>query len=309
MVNLKLTIAKTLISGFFLISMAACKKDVAVGNNYKAAVEVTTTLIAEGDVQQFLSFNGVTVYQRKENIRSNVTGYISRMNFKIGDKIGTGQSFATVRTKEQDALKAAVKIDSSLRKFINPIGIRSNASGVISVLNITDNDYVVEGDILAIVVQPSSLVIQVNVPYEYNNVVQIGSDCEIILQNGEKMTAKITGSLPSIDALAQSQVYLIALPQGNLPENLNVQVRILYKEAKNTMTIPKKALQTNELLTEYWIFKVEKDSIAVKQNVTPLLENDSIIQISGSGIKLNDRIVLEGGYQMQDSTIISIRRK
>ena len=75
------------------------------------------------------------------------------------------------------------------------------------------------------------------------------------------------------------------------------------------MTIPKKALQTNELLTEYWIFKVEKDSIAVKQNVTPLLENDSIIQISGSGIKLNDRIVLEGGYQMQDSTIISIRRK
>ena len=304
-----MTIAKTILGGFLMLYLASCKKDVLAENKHKAAVEVTTTLITNGDVQQFLTFNGVTVYQRKENIRSNVTGYISRMNFKIGDKIGSGHTFATVRTKEQDALKAAVKIDSSLRKFINPIGIRSNASGVISVLNITNNDYVAEGDILATVVQPSSLVVQVNVPFEYNNVVKIGSDCEIILQNGEKITAKITGSLPSIDAVAQSQVYLISLPKENLPENLNVQIRIIYKEAKNAMTIPKKALQTNELLTEYWIFKVQKDSIAVKQNVLPLLENDSIIQISGSGIRLNDRIVLEGGYQMQDSTIISIRRK
>lgn len=278
-------------------------------NNTKASVEVTTTLITDGDVQQYLTFNGVAIYQRKENIRSNVTGYISRMNFKIGDKISAGQSFATVRTKEQDALKAAVKIDSSLQKFISPIGIKSNASGVISVLNITQNDYVAEGDILATVVQPNSLVIQVNVPYEYNDVVKIGSDCEIILQNGEKITGKISGSLPSIDAVAQSQIYLISLPQGNLPENLNVQVRILYKEAKNVMTIPKTALQTNELLTEYWVFKVSKDSLAIKENVIPLLENDSIVQIQGKGIKVNDRIVLEGGYQMQDSTKISIRRK
>ena len=177
-----------------------------------------------------------------------------------------------------------------------------------NVVEILSNQFA-EGDILATVVQPSSLVVQVNVPYEYNNVVQIGSDCEIMLQNGEKITSKITGSLPSIDAVAQSQIYIISLPQANLPENLNVQVRILYKEAKNAMTIPKKALQTNELLTEYWIFKIEKDSIAVKQHVIPLLENDTTVQISGNGIKLNDLIVLEGGYQMQDSTIISIRRK
>lgn len=305
MVNVKLIL---LLTGLVLF-LTSCKKTEMPQNDTKASVEVTTTLITDGDVQQYLTFNGVAIYQRKENIRSNVTGYISRMNFKIGDKISAGQSFATVRTKEQDALKAAVKIDSSLQKFISPIGIKSNASGVISVLNITQNDYVAEGDILATVVQPNSLVIQVNVPYEYNNVVKIGSDCEIILQNGEKITGKISGSLPSIDAVAQSQIYLISLPQGNLPENLNVQVGILYREAKNVMTIPKTALQTNELLTEYWVFKVSKDSLAIKENVIPLLENDSIVQIQGKRIKVNDRIVLEGGYQMQDSTKISIRRK
>lgn len=303
------TFKTTLYLSGLLLFITSCKKNETAQNNSKASVEVTTTLITEGDVQQYLTFNGVAIYQRKENIRSNVTGYISRMNFKIGDKISTGQIFATVRTKEQDALKAAVKIDSSLRKFINPIGIKSNASGVISVLSITQNDYVAEGDILATVVQPNSLVVQVNVPYEYNNVVAIGSDCEIILQNGDKIMGKISGYLPSIDAVAQSQIFLISLPQGNLPENLNVQIRILYKEAKKVMTIPKKALQTNELLTEYWVFKVSKDSLAIKEKVIPLLENDSIIQIQGQGVKVNDRIVLEGGYQMQDSTKISIRSK
>ena len=306
MVILRKTVFLSALSLYCLVS---CKKDTAVQTEAKASVEVTTTLIKEADVQEYLTFNGVAIYQRKENIRSNVTGYISRMNFKIGDKIGRGQSFATARTKEQDALKAAVKIDSSLRKFINPIGIKSNAAGIISVLNITDNDYVAEGDILATIVQPTSLVVQVNVPFEYKDIVQIGSDCEILLQNGDRILAKISGSLPSIDPIAQSQIYLIALPQQTLPENLNVQVRIVRKEAKNALTIPKNALQTNELLTEYWIFKILKDSIAVKQNVTPLLENDSIIQISGTGLKRNDRIVLEGGYQMQDSTIVSIRRK
>ena len=303
------TFKTTLLLSGLLLFITSCKKNETAQDNSKASVEVTTTLITEGDVQQYLTFNGVAIYQRKENIRSNVTGYISRMNFKIGDKISTGQIFATVRTKEQDALKAAVKIDSSLRKFINPIGIKSNASGVISVLSITQNDYVAEGDILATVVQPNSLVVQVNVPYEYNNVVAIGSDCEIILQNGDKIMGKISGYLPSIDAVAQSQIFLISLPQGNLPENLNVQIRILYKEAKKVMTIPKTALQTNELLTEYWVFKVSKDSLAVKEKVIPLLENDSIIQIQGQGVKVNDRIVLEGGYQMQDSTKISIRSK
>ena len=303
------TFKTTLYLSGLLLFITSCKKNETAQNNSKASVEITTALITEDDVQQYLTFNGVAIYQRKENIRSNVTGYISRMNFKIGDKISTGQIFATVRTKEQDALKAAVKIDSSLRKFINPIGIKSNASGVISVLSITQNDYVAEGDILATVVQPNSLVVQVNVPYEYNNVVAIGSDCEIILQNGDKIMGKISGYLPSIDAVSQSQIFLISLPQGNLPENLNVQIRILYKEAKKVMTIPKTALQTNELLTEYWVFKVSKDSLAIKQNVIPLLENDSIIQIQGQGVKVNDRIVLEGGYQMQDSTKISIRSK
>jgi len=231
------------------------------------------------------------------------------MNYRIGDQIRSGQVFASVRTKEQDALTEAVKIDSSLAKFVKPITIRSNATGIITVLNVTQNDYVAEGDLLGTVVQPKSLVVQLNVPYEYEDFVTIGSVCDIILQNEETITAKITGTLPTIDPVAQSQIFLIALPDGNLPENLNVQVRTVYKEDTKAMTIPKVALQTNELLTEFWVLKVVNDSIGVKQLVIPLLGNDSIVQIKSDGLKVNDLVITEGSYQMQDSTIVSTKKQ
>ncbi|WP_142785061.1 efflux RND transporter periplasmic adaptor subunit [Changchengzhania lutea] len=234
-----------------VIDFSACKKNVDAVSEKKAPISVGVVAVQQNNIKEYLTFNGVTQYHEKENIRSNVTGYISWMKYKIGDNIHNGQTFASVRTKEQDALKEAAKIDSSLLKFVSPITIRSNASGVFTVLNITSNDYVAEGDILATVAQPKSLVIQVNVPYEYEDAIQIGSSCEIILQNGEVLNAKVTGTLPTIDPVAQSQVFLIALPKANLPENLNVQVRTIYKEDATAMTVPEIALQTNELLSEF----------------------------------------------------------
>jgi len=292
-----------------VINISACKKKVDTVSEKKAPISVSVAAVQQNDIKEYLTFNGVTQYQKKENIRSNVTGYISWMKYKIGENIRNGQTFASVRTKEQDALKEAVKIDSSLSKFVSPITIRSNATGVFTVLNITANDYVAEGDVLATVVQPKSLVIQVNVPYEYEDAVKIDSTCEIMLQNGEVLTAKVTGTLPTIDSVAQSQVFLIALPDANLPENLNVQVRTIYKEDTTAMTIPKTALQTNELLSDFWVLKIVNDSMALKQKVMPLLRNDSLVQVKSERLKVNDLVITEGGYQMQDSTIVSFKRQ
>ena len=297
---------------FAIVSISivlACKNKKEVTSDKKAPISVQVAEVQQHDIKEYLNFNGVTLYQQKESIRSNVTGYISWMKYKVGDPIRNGQTFATVRTKEQDALKEAVKIDTSLSKFVKPLSIQSNATGVITVLNVTKNDYLAEGDILATVVRPKSLVVQVNVPYEYEDYVSVGSTCEIIFQNDESISAKITGTLPTIDPVAQSQSFLIALPNEDLPENLNVQVRMVYREDTTAMTVPKTAVQTNELLTEYWVLKLTKDSMAIKHPVIPKLKNDSLVQIESNGLQLGDKVVTEGGYQMQDSTLVSLKKK
>ncbi len=300
---------KTILALLVILTAFSCKNKTDATSDKKAPISVQVAEVQQHDIKEYLTFNGVTLYQRKENIRSSVTGYISWMKYKVGDPIRTGHTFATVRTKEQDALKEAVKIDSSLSKFVKPISIRSNATGVITVLNVTKNDYLAEGDILATVVRPKSLVVQVNVPYEYEDYVSVGSSCEIVLQGEESISSKITGTLPTIDPVAQSQSFLISLPNEDLPENLNVQVRMVYREDAKAMTVPKTAVQTNELLTEYWVLKLTKDSMAIKHSVTPKLKNDSLVQIESNGLQLGDKVVTEGSYQMQDSTLISLKKQ
>ena len=298
------------ITFLILISLLACKNQTSTEDVVKKTpISVKAVQVKEQDLKEYLTFNGVTQYLKKENIRSNVTGYISSMHYKIGDAVKRGQTFAKVRTKEQDVLNEAIKIDSTLAKFSSPLSINCNSSGIISVLNIQENDYVAEGDVLATISQPSSLVIQVNVPYEYEDYITIGTLCDIQLQNNEIITAKITGSLPVIDPIAQSQTFLIALPNQELPENLNVIVKTIYREAPNSISVPHAALQTNELMTDFWVMKVVNDTLAIKESVIPLLRTDSLVQIKSDQVKLNDWIVTEGSYQMQDSTLVSIQKQ
>lgn len=293
---------------FLILPFLGCKQNTTEEVPKITPIEVKAAQVEVNDLTEYLTFNGTTQFQKKENIRSNVTGYISYMPFKIGDAVRSGQAFASVRTKEQDALAEAIKIDSSLAKFSHPIRINSNSTGVISMLNIQKNDYVAEGDTLASISQPNSLVVQVNVPYEYEDSVHIGTLCDILLQNNETISAKITGRLPIMDAVAQSQTFLIALSNKNLPENLNVRVKIIYKEAPKAMSIPHEALQTNEMLTEFWVMKIHNDTLAIRESVIPMLKNDSLVQIESQTVKLNDWIVTEGSYQMQDSTLVKIKK-
>jgi biotin carboxyl carrier protein len=305
---MKLPFLKKISPLLIILMVLACNNKTNTLSEKKAPISVQVSEVQQHDIKEYLTFNGITQFQQKENIRSNVTGYVSWAKYKIGDPIRKGQTFATVRTKEQDALKEAVKIDSTLSKFVKPQSIQSNATGVITILNVTMNDYLAEGDILATVVQPKSLVVKVNVPYENKDYVSIGSSCEIVLQNEELITAKITGALPTIDPVAQSQIFLIALPNEDLPENLNVQVRMVYRENTMALAVTKSALQTNELLTEYWVLKLTNDSVAIKHSVIPKLKNDSLVQIESNELQIGDKVVTVGGYQMQDSTIISVQK-
>ena len=292
-----------------LCGIISCNNSTTDKTETTAPIEVQVTTVQKKDLKEYLTFNGVTKYQKREDIRAAVTGYVSWMPFERGDPIKKGQAFASIRTKEQDALNEAAKIDSSLAKFSKPLTVTSHATGILSKLKVVPNDYVAEGDVMATVSQPNTLVVQVSVPYEYNEKVHKGTSCSIIINGSREINASITSELTSIDSLGQAQHYLINLPNANLPENLNVQVRIVSKEAKNALSIPQQALQTNELITKFWVMKLVNDTLAVKREVTPMLQTDSLVQIQSDDVKLNDKIVTEGSYQMQDSTRVSIKKQ
>lgn len=51
-----------------------------------------------------------------------------------------------------------------------------------------------------------------------------------------------------------------------------------------------------------------QDSLAIRQDVKPGMESDSLVVIESNGLQANDRVIIQGAYQMQDSTRISIEK-
>ncbi|MGB3081273.1 MAG: HlyD family efflux transporter periplasmic adaptor subunit [Saprospiraceae bacterium] len=260
------------------------------------------------NITEYIHLNGITIFQKKENIRSTNTGYIKSLSYKQGDFIKSGQLFCTIITKEQQALKGVASLDSTLIKFQKPMPVISQANGNITAINIFEGDYVSEGDILASISEPSSLVVQVNVPYEYNQIVKIGKACDIILPDGKSIHTAITGVMPSIEATSQSQTYLIRLPNQSLPENLNVSIRIPSRQKNGLMCVPTKAIQTDEMQKEFWLMKIVDDSLAIKIPVHTGLQNDSLTEVISDRIKMTDTIVQQGAYGLIDSTLVRFEK-
>ena len=257
----------------------------------------------------YIQLNGNTRFQNKLTIRANITGYLISMKWKTGDKIVNGTLFCSIKTKEQDALKNIDSREPSLKQFQTPIQVFANTSGIITMVNYSAGDLVNEGDVLATITDPASMVLVVNVPYEYHDYVYKGKGCTVKFPDGRTIPATIQEESPFIDSASQTQSFLIRFP-GNqlLPENMNLIVHIPVKQRQNAVSLPLEAIQTNETQDEFWVMKLVNDSLAIRVPVTPGLQNDSLREII-SGVSLTDKIIVKGAYGLTDSSLVKLQNE
>ncbi len=268
---------------------------------------VTYTLPTKQGFTDYIQLNGNTQFQKKLVIRSTITGYIINMRWKTGDHISQSTLFCNIVTKEQDALKNIDSNEPSLKQFQKPLTIFSNVSGLFTAVNYSNGDFVNEGDILATITDPSSMILLVNVPYEYHQFVYKGRTCSITFPDGKIINAIIQEEVPIVEAVSQTQSFLIRFP-GNrlLPENMNLIVHIPVKHKQNAISLPLAAIQTNETQDEFWVMKLISDSLAIRVPITVGLQKDSIREII-SGVEINDKIIVTGAYGLTDSALVKVQ--
>jgi hypothetical protein len=54
--------------------------------------------------------------------------------------------------------------------------------------------------------------------------------------------------------------------------------------------------------------KIMHDSMAVMVPIETGIKNDSLVEIISGGLTVEDIIILEGGYGLEDSTLVNIVR-
>lgn len=72
------------------------------------------------------------------------------------------------------------------------------------------------------------------------------------------------------------------------------------------MILPRAAVQSDEALTEHWVMKLSGDSTAVTVPVTIGNSSASEIEVSSAELSVDDRIVLTGGYGLEDGAKVVV---
>jgi len=267
-------------------------------------VSVKVSPLTLGDIQDDVAFNGTSVYLKKNPVVAPISGYITKAGVKYGDEVRKDQPLFEIQTREGKALQGGGDRVSGL----GTVTVFASSDGFIDDISVSEPGvFVAEGSPLCSILNNNDLMIRVSVPYEYNKVVAVGRKCSILLADNTVVRGSVTRILPVVDGASQTQAVLIRPETGrSLPENLNVMVRFVSERHRQVFLVPKSSLMTDEIQSEFWVMRVENDSIAVAIPVTRGIENDSIVEIMSQRLNVNDMIIYEGAYGLPDSTVIEI---
>jgi len=295
-----------------LLSVVSCHQtpDTNSIDGTESLTPVTVTHATIGSLTDAISLNATSTFLLKTSVKSDVNGYLQKVNIHLGQRVSQGQELFIVRSKESEHLGNTIsRLDTSLR-FTGLVYIKSPASGYITELSYQSGDYVQDSEALATISDLNSLVFLLELPYELNAWLAENKTVELTLPDGKKYKGTIDSSLPAVDPVSQTQSFVIRVPGiSSIPENLVATVKFNKKSISATVILPKEALLTDETQTEFWIMKMTDSVTAVRVPVTRGLETSDKVEIISPRLTPSDLILLTGNYGLPDTAKVIIENK
>lgn len=296
------------------ISLFSCKesgKTASEETKPEAIVKTEVTVTYPSDTIQLVNpvtLNATASYLLKSDAKANATGYITKMDVRLGDQIKRGNILFGLQTKEARALGNTInKLDKSFR-FSGTTSVVSPATGYVAMLNHQIGDYVQDGETLATIADASSFGFVVDVPYEYLQLIQNTTALSIKLPDGNSLPAKVAKVMPTVDPVSQTVKVLLQVPSNNkIPENLIGTVS-LSKSTSFGLSVPKMAVLSDETQTSFWVMKMVNDTVAVKIPIEKGIEADKYIQITSGNLSNKDRVIVSGNFGLGDKATVQIKK-
>ncbi len=246
---------------------------------------------------------------QKNFVKSNLIGYIQKSNIKFGDYVNRGQTLFVLKTKEATAIGNSVNQLNPDFNFSGVNVIKAGASGYVYEVNHQTGDYVQDGEQLAVINDAKSFVFVMNVPYEYKQYVSIGNQVQLTLPDGERILTTVKSSLPMVDSVSQTQAVSLSINSShNIPVNLVAKVKIVKVAKAAAATLEKKAVLSDETLSNFWVMKMINDSTAIKVPVKTGIETGDKVEIISPGFSPQDKILLNGNYGLSDTALVVVQK-
>ena len=271
------------------------------------ATPVTLTEPLTGTMTDAVELNAVSSFLLKTTVKSNANGYLQLVNAEVGRYVTRGQELFIVKTKEAQSLGTTItSLDTSLH-FDGVIHIKSPGTGYITQLNYRSGDYVQDGEQLLTITDTKSFVFILNLPYELKPYLPANRELQLKLADGTILNGHVDMALPTVDAVSQTQNYVIKVnTDKQIPENLIAKVSLVKNAKSNTVSLLKSAVLTDEIQSQFWIMKMIDSATAVKVPVTKGLETADKVEILSPVLKATDKILLTGNYGLPDTAKVTV---
>jgi hypothetical protein len=291
------------IIGFLLVT--GCKNAAPVSDIVgHSRIPVTASSFHVGPMVNYLELNATSAFLFKAAVKSPVTGYIEKIFVNQGDAVEKDQLLFSLKTKEAMAL-----MDDSFNnvKFKGVVEVKAATAGIVSSIEHSTGDYVVESDQLCQIAIQESYAFILDVPFELSGTIKLNHDCEITLPDSQIIKGIIKSRLPSMAGNSQTERYIVRLAKPkNLPENLSGKIKIIKELVKDAVSLPKSSILADETMQSFWVMKIINDSMAVKVPVTPGISTEKYVQVTNPVFKSSDLFLISGNYGLGDTVFIKV---
>lgn len=276
----------------------------------EAGTPVTLTSITVGPLLETTELNATSAFQLKSFVKANTTGYLQLVNAQLGKYVTKGQDMFVIKNKEAEALGNTINVLDSSFRFTGIIHIKAPGSGYVSALTYKAGDYVTDGEQLATISDVNSFVFLLDLPYELKNYLAGNKNLQLKLPDGTVLNGYIAALMPVVDAVSQTQQVVIKInSQQQIPENLIAKVTIVKKSKTNAVLLPKDAVLTDEVQSQFWVMKLTDSATAVKVLIKKGLENNNQVEILSPIFSATDKILLSGNYGVADTAKVTVTQK
>ena len=305
-----------IISLFALLSFVySCKtksdieEDDAAIEQQDVQTPVTITNPTIGNMNETIEINAVSAFLLKSYVKANTTGYLQTVNAYPGAYVTKGQTLFIIKTKEAETLGNTINlIDSSLH-FDGTLHVRSPGNGYITQTTYKPGDYVQDGEQLAEITDTKSFVFLLDLPYELKPYLQNNSTVQLRLPDSTTMSGNVGAAMPVMDSASQTLRYIIHVNTNKItPENLIAKVSLIKTAKQNAVSLPKAAVLSDEVQSQFWIMKMINDTVAVKIPVQKGMETKENVEIVSPPLAATDKILLTGNYGLSDTAKVAIEK-
>ena len=300
-----------ILTGFLLFtsckSKPETKEDKTDSSAVKEGTPVTLTNASIGSMDETIELNAVSTFLLKTYVKANATGYLQAVNTQMGKYVTKGQELFVIKTKEAQSLGNTIKILDSALHFEGTMHIKAPGSGYVTQLTYRAGDYVQDNEQLATITDTKNFVFLLNLPYELKSYLPYNKTVQLHLPDGTILNGILDAAMPTVDAVSQTQSYMIKVDTDkNVPENLIAKVFFVKSAKSKIVSLPKSAVLTDEVQSQFWVMKMIDSLTAVKIPIKKGIETKDRVEIISPLLSPSDKILLTGNYGLSDTAKVSV---